>query len=897
MARSRTRARSRAGRAAALVTAAALATGGCSTVRDTWPVPTSLIKDDPRTALLRVEQMIDGLDRSMTQQGTIGVKSPDVWGQDRLAKFRSEYELQMAQWLKTGFKGVINASISRSEARAQRLQLAGGLADTASTTTTTDGKTTTTTAEDDRTKALLSLLASQSAATAATAAQAALPAGKEAGPITADPSAGGMLEPTVILDEHSHYLNHLNQLRRINAGDDLTDRPGYGLYLVRIPVTLSPGPKSRKGKGAIITVSAKSLMDRDTMRYTLRNAVINEAVASLTHAICDGEDVKEGPSSGSGVGPLALIAASDAPSFYGVENISHLREEARARLSRELADEPYHRAARISQWLRGELEASYAMLEQEAASGGSRAASGQAKASGQGDARPSESDPFEPLGALLARRDYVKIAEMRPRTAPGEPGVMMASGDGAGAMEVGADRRRTLAALGFVLRLQAAALNARLKQDVLDQVPEYHDFDRREELRRANFFDPEGSVRAFEIFRRYTDAKWPLRVYAIEPVIAQQNVADSVARRSATGLDLVGGVPALGPLRAAGIFSTNRALAEEEAAIRLNPTMVGFGAGENTFGWVFYPRLQTSATGRVGVAAVSQMLRNNLGDGERQQSIEPGQRECTALIVMPNFVPKIEFVTVANWFRSGDLDGRTAVIEKASDLGARLVEAEQALDDLNSTGAFAYSRPEELQVAVERLNQLKSLMPTQRLVVRVPFSAEHNDSRVFCSRGGQLRPELTAWHGKPPEEGEESTIFLEGKNFSVHDTHVVAGGKTAESILVSRNVMQVTISRDARATPNADGAPLMAISVATPNGTSNSLLIRTSPRGADRPAEQPPRPSPPAPHQTARAAPTPPQEIEPPAEAPAKVDAAPPPTPPADPGVQQAADAAAAPPK
>jgi hypothetical protein len=876
MARSRTR--SRAGRAAAglaLTTGLALAltAGGCSTVRDVWPLPTSLIKDDPRTALLRVEQMIDGLDRSMTQQGTIGVKSPDVWGQDRLAKFRSEYELQMAQWLKTGFKGVINASINRSEAQAQRLQIAAGMGDTATTTTAVDGKTTTTTAEDERTKTLLALIAGQNAATAATAAQAALPAAKAETPIAADPMAGGMLEPTVILDEHSHYLNHLNQLRRINAGDDLTDRPGYGLYLVRIPVTLSPGPKSRKGKGAIITVSAKSLMDRDTMRYTLRNAVINEAVASLTKAICDGEDAEGDPNSGSGVGPLALIAAADAPAFYGAENIAFLREETKTHLARQLADEPYHRAARISEWLRGELEASYALLEQEAAADGSRTPSG------QGATPPAESDPFESLGALLARRDYVKIAEMRPQPAIGDPGVMMASGASVEPSDLGAGRRRTLASLGFVLRLQAAALNARLKQDILDQVSEYHDFDRREELRHTNFFDPEPSVRAFEIFRRYAEAKWPLRVYAIEPVIAQQNVADSVARRSTRGLDLIGGVPAVGPLRAAGIFSTNRALAEEEAAIRLNPTMVGFGAGLSTFGWIFYPRLQTSPTGRSGLAAVSQILRDNIGDGEREQSIEPGQRECTALIVMPNFIPKIEFVTVANWFRAGDLDARASVIEKASDLGARLVEAENALADLNSTGAFAYSRPEELQVAVERLNQLKSLMPTQRLVVRVPFSAEQNDSRVFCSRGGQLRPELTAWHGKPPEEGEESTIFLEGKNFSVHDTHVVAGGKTAESVLVSRNVMQVTIASDARPTPNSQGEPLMAISVATPNGASNPLLIRMSPRPADaKPAQAPPR------------------QIEPPTQV--QVDATPPPAAPtADPKVQQAAEVAPAPPK
>src|SRR6202044_3865984 len=86
------------------------------------------------------------------------------------------------------------------------------------------------------------------------------------------PSAknGVVLEPTVVLDEHSNYLNHLNQLRRVNAGDDLADRPGYGLYLVRIPVTLSPGPRSRRGKGAIITVSAKSVMTKHTLRSALR---------------------------------------------------------------------------------------------------------------------------------------------------------------------------------------------------------------------------------------------------------------------------------------------------------------------------------------------------------------------------------------------------------------------------------------------------------------------------------------------------------------------------------------------------------------------------------------------------------------------------------------------------
>ena len=84
----------------------------------TWKRPS----DEP-IKLPDAEQMIDELDRIMTAYGTISVKTPDVWGQDRLAKFRSEYESQMAAWLKVGFKTDINASVRRSESEATRVQV------------------------------------------------------------------------------------------------------------------------------------------------------------------------------------------------------------------------------------------------------------------------------------------------------------------------------------------------------------------------------------------------------------------------------------------------------------------------------------------------------------------------------------------------------------------------------------------------------------------------------------------------------------------------------------------------------------------------------------------------------------------------------------------------------
>ena len=74
----------------------------------------------------------------------------------------------------------------------------------------------------------------------------------------------------------------------------------------------------------------------------------------------------------------------------------------------------------------------------------------------------------------------------------------------------------------------------------------------------------------------------------------------------------------------------------------------------------------------------------------KEQSIEPGQRECTALIVMPNFVPKIEFITVANWFRTSEVgDGQKSDLEKASTLARKLVATEIALNRAKNEGSIA----------------------------------------------------------------------------------------------------------------------------------------------------------------------------------------------------------------
>jgi hypothetical protein len=629
------------------------------------------------------------------------------------------------------------------------------------------------------------------------------------------------LEPTVVLDEQSNYLNHLNQLRRINAGDELVDRPGYGLYLVRIPVTLSPGPRSRRGKGAIITVSAKPVMTKHTLSNALRNAVVNETVENLAQAIRRHSPADGDRSAGSAHGSFSVVSSADAELFYGRPNIELLKEDAECQLARELDSEPHHRYARVSEWLRAELQGSYHLLEQAAT-----------------PVRSAELlttvDPLEELGQQIARRDFTRIVQLRLEGRE-DPQVRQASAHNLDAEDKIERRRdRVVNMLAFALQIQAAGINRRLKQDILDQDPTLSP----ESVRGLCFFEPEVSDEAFRAFESYVNSKWPLRVYAIEPVIAQQNVADAFGRNRRLAFDLVGAVP-VGPWKALAGLDAERRAADDETAIRLNPTMVGFGAGQSTFGWIFYPRLQTSSSSRGRLLTDVALLLNGrvLDPTGNDQMIEPGQRECTALVEMPNFVPKIEFITVANWFRTSEVgDGQKSDLEKATILGRKLVAAENSLNRAKVEGLY---RPEEYEIAMDRIKQLKDLMPTQRLVVRVPFSGDNNDSRIFCSQGGQLRPSLLGWHGKPPERGVESTLFVEGRNFSVHDTHVIAGGKPARSVFVSRNLLAVTVAKNATATPSATGDPLLDINVATPNGASNHLLIKMAlPDPGTKPPEE-----------------------------------------------------------
>ncbi|MCH8830954.1 MAG: hypothetical protein IID45_15385 [Planctomycetes bacterium] len=98
----------------------------------------------------------------------------------------------------------------------------------------------------------------------------------------------------------------------------------------------------------------------------------------------------------------------------------------------------------------------------------------------------------------------------------------------------------------------------------------------------------------------------------------------------------------------------------------------------------------------------------------------------------------------------------------------------------------------------------------------------------------QLGPELIGFYGQPGiDANNNTTLFLVGKNFSVHDTQVIFGGRGAvidkekgvQVKLMSREVMMVTIPKGTMHCKNRKGKQVVHVHIATPYGVTPKIEI------------------------------------------------------------------------
>ena len=181
---------------------------------------------------------IDWLEHHLELYGSAIAKQPNIWGEARLTRHREEIERELAAKV-TAFTTTFQAALSSADAASAAFN--ASINNPGSTTT-----------------------ASATATATATTNQALT------------------LEPGIQNQQLFRYLNSLNTLRRINEGDDIADSPGYAMNLLRVPVSILPGKRTRQGYGADISMTLHPALDEDLLPKTFRSLVVNDQVDQLS---------------------------------------------------------------------------------------------------------------------------------------------------------------------------------------------------------------------------------------------------------------------------------------------------------------------------------------------------------------------------------------------------------------------------------------------------------------------------------------------------------------------------------------------------------------------------------------------------------------------------------------
>lgn len=361
---------------------------------------------------------------------------------------------------------------------------------------------------------------------------------------------------------------------------------------------------------------------------------------------------------------------------------------------------------------------------------------------------------------------------------------------------------------------------------------------------------------ARQAFTEYVKCRWPIHVFALDPVNQEQNVGDQFALRREMQLALAMAFAA-GRTTAQNATRYLRRLEMDLETITLNRTAVAFGHGNDTFGWRFAPRVQTPE-----FESNHQVLWRDLliggpdrDDLRSQWELEPGMRECVAIVLMPSFITHVRFDCRGHFFPltcehlglRNPSDARTSHYDAVS--MSRMVRQMQNCAACAVQESHLY-RDGEVERLLRRTEQLSRRLPLQTSHSRVPNENTLGGFEMFSSGVTDLAPELLDWYGEPGfTPGKATTIFLTGNNFSVTGTRVIAGNRAFEPTLLSREVMEVTIPGDAAVSteqdPLLDGVPFIDIHVATPYGVSQHVHVPL--KQESTPSPPPASPQPPAP--------------------------------------------------
>ena len=523
---------------------------------------------------------VTSLEDQIHRYGSVTVKQPDVWGDADLMGYIQEYEQVMINRL-GDFKDTIQGYIARSDQADLQSMTSLGL---------NLGPSTSGIPTPFSTYAASGAANGSATPTAVTTtASAGAPQGQVFDVLNqalsnpnAAPAAKFSLEPTESLRQNSTYLKVNQGLRRINSGADTAQAAGYGLYLLRVPVSILPGRRTRQGYSAVVTMRAQMVIDPDHLRVTFPKLVFGDLADQLlrtyedhwkdddlpndsSKALCTPTTRIRPPRLNATLRSATLTLANPVTSqqfddLYGYDEMNCLFKTVKgnlAQIGKSSGGNPPRDELR--KWLVSYFNRMYdEMKERQLLTG------------------PAY-DYIPQTGAAYARGDRASLAAMRA------------------GWERAAGPSSELASAGWMVIAQAAVLERQLKDTLKDMKRAGHLPLAGEDalIDGAQFANtaPPPESQTQELWSTFVQTQYPMHVFDLDPDIDEQNIYDAFSQRRELQLAIAFAV-ANGNLRADQAIKYTRQMALDMATIDLNRTQVGFVHENDTFGWYFYPRVQ-----------------------------------------------------------------------------------------------------------------------------------------------------------------------------------------------------------------------------------------------------------------------------------------------------------------
>ncbi len=856
---------------------------------------------DAGDPLLAFAHEITVMEDDLRRDGTITVKTPDVWGDANLVSFIQEYDKEMSR-THDAFKDSLQAYLARSDqAELTATQALGAALGDASVPTVQAQP------KDFPDESPFSLIASSSGQAAA--------AGKFG------------IEPTESERQHSTYVLVNQALRRRNMGDDNSQMAGYGMYKFRIPVSVLPGRETSQNHAAVVTLRAQLIVDESNLRTTIPRLVVADLVDGLTEPV-----LADWNKPSKTVEKSEVIAAAKC-AFGDLFNILSMIGDQESRSPQSVQDFAALRKANLfgEQWavVVGQLEkpeedgigivanaviqlnAFWKEMQQNdtaAASDPMFAQLGEclrrldgsvqnlepyARRGGQGNGPDlmdkSATAPIVAGNGRIAfgsasidavrsvaqehfqertkRKDAPKTQELRTflfqyltqlyRTTQArkafldqEAAIDAATSDFERGLKIDEYRKAWVthmqtycnsadpdtAEVSWLIAMQAGILDHNLKR-ILEDMRQAGKLS--EEAVACSdivrFYEPDIALeQTLDLWSALVRNEFPLTVFTLDPQVEEQNAYDAFSRRRELQVAMAYGV-ASGKIRAESALKFSRQVALDSETIALNRTAVGFSHAHDTFGWYFYPRIQSPPTEGTNIGVVARTIWST-GPTEhydtKHRDLEPGIRECEVIVTMPSFVSRVSFDVTTNWEKLTCPGKTKRSYEEMVAQGSRVQQLHCELQAIHET---ACNRPGDVARLASRVDQLEHLLGMQTFIVNIPYQYEQSGTDLFDTGDVHLAPVVQDFYGLSYLKSDsdiDAQFFLRGKNFHPTLTHVVVGGAESHSVgnstsveVISRELLLVNIKK----VQAALSSPTFEVRVGTPAGLSNPVEIPSTP--------------------------------------------------------------------